>query len=206
MDESNQELEALSELASRKEQQGIRDLLMKHRPRLRRMVAARLDPQLAGRVDPSDIVQEVFLEAVKKIPEYVQNPPLPVYPWLRQLAVHRLSATYQFHYHAQRRSVTREDHVDLGLSDNSIAQLAGRLVSPTSSPSQRAGKRELQRQVREALDRLPLLDREVLVLRFVEQLTNRQTAVILGISAEAVGMRRVRALRRLSDELRRCEK
>jgi RNA polymerase sigma-70 factor (ECF subfamily) len=166
------------------------------------MVAARLDPRLASRVDPSDIVQEAFVEAVKQLPGYIQKPAIPLYPWLRQLAANRLAAAYQRHLHAQRRSVAREVSLDLGLSSASVALLADRLVSTQTTPSRELGRKELERQVREALSRLPLIDREVLILRFVEQLSSQETAAILGISAEAVGMRRLRALRRLSDELR----
>ncbi|MFV2067703.1 MAG: sigma-70 family RNA polymerase sigma factor [Pirellulales bacterium] len=180
-------------------------LLMKHRPRLRRMVAARLDPRLAGRVDPSDVVQDTFLEALGKLPAYLRERPLPIYPWLRQLAANRLAHAYQQHLHAQRRSVTREASPDLGLSRASVAQLAQSLVAPGSSPSRQLEQKESQRQVRAALDRLPRIDREVLILRFVEQLTTRQTASILGISPEAVGMRRLRALRRMSEALRGME-
>jgi RNA polymerase sigma-70 factor (ECF subfamily) len=202
VDDQEDDLHALSELVSRGDQRGLQELLMKHRPRLRRMVAARLDPRLASRVDPSDIVQETFVEAVKQLPSYIEKPAIPFYPWLRQLTANRLAAAYQHHLHAQRRSVAREVSVDLGLSSASVALLADRLVSSQTTPSREMGRKELERQVREALGRLPLIDREVLILKFVEQLSPQETAAILGISAEAVGMRRLRALRRLSDELR----
>jgi RNA polymerase sigma-70 factor (ECF subfamily) len=201
VDGSGDDLESLSELVSTGDQPGIEELLMKHQPRLRRMVAARLDPRLASRVDPSDIVQEAFVEAVKQLPDYLRKPAIPLYPWLRQLAANRLAAAYQHHLHAQRRSVAREVSLDLGLSSASVALLADRLVSSQTTPSRELSRKEIERQVRDALSRLPLIDREVLILRFVEQLSSRETAAILGISAEAVGMRRLRALRRLSDEL-----
>jgi RNA polymerase sigma-70 factor (ECF subfamily) len=205
MDRAGDDLESLSELVSSGNQPGIEELLMQHQPRLRRMVAARLDPRLASRVDPSDIVQEAFVEAVKQLPGYIQQPAIPLYPWLRQLAANRLAAAYQAHLHAQRRSVAREVSLDLGLSSASVALLADRLVSSQTTPSRELGRKELERQVREALSKLPLIDREVLILRFVEQLSSQETAAILGISAEAVGMRRLRALRRLSDELREVD-
>ncbi len=205
MDNSDEDLGTLSELVSINDQLGIEELLMKHQPRLRRMVAARLDPRVARRVDPSDVVQEAFVEALQKLPAYVRDPVIPLYPWLRQLTANRLAAAYQQHLHAKRRSVAREVHLDLGLSSDSVAILADRLVSSEETPSQEMGRKEIEQQVREALDRLSLIDREVLILRFVEQLTTQETVAILGITAEAVGMRRLRALRRLGDELRGVE-
>jgi RNA polymerase sigma-70 factor (ECF subfamily) len=202
VDGSDDDVKSLSELIAAGDRAGIDAMLMQHRPRLRRMVAARLDPRLASRVDPSDIVQDAFVEAVKQLPGYLAHPAIPLYPWLRQLTANRLAAAYQQHLHAQRRSVAREVSIDLGLSSASVALLADRLVSSQSTPSHEVGRQELERQVREALARLPLIDREVLILRFVEQLSAPETAAILGISSEAVGMRRLRALRRLSDELR----
>ncbi len=202
MADSSADIETLSELVSSNDRLGIEELLMKHQPRLRRVVAARLDPRLAPRVDPSDVVQDAFVEAVQRIPDYLRDPAIPLYPWLRQLAVNRLAAAYQQHLHAKRRSVAREARLELGLSSASVSLLANRLMSSEASPSDELRRKEVEHQVREALGQLPLIDREVLILRFVEQLTNRESAAILGISAEAVGMRRLRALRRLSDKLR----
>jgi RNA polymerase sigma-70 factor, ECF subfamily len=182
VNDPDDELKSLSELVLTGDPPSIEALLMKHHNRLRRMVAARLDPRLASRVDPSDIVQEVFFEAIKQLPGYVQHPAIPVYPWLRQLAANRLAKAHQQHLHAQRRSVAREVSLDLGLSCASVALLADRLVSAESSPSRDMGRQELERQVREALDKLPGIDREVLILRFVEPLTAPETAAILGIS------------------------
>jgi RNA polymerase sigma factor (sigma-70 family) len=107
----------------------------------------------------------------------------------------------QRHIGAQRRSVTREQREDLGVSDESVMQLANRLVTNHSSPSKQVLRHESQQQVRSALSRLPFRDREVLLLQFVEQLSTEETATVLGVRAEAVGMRRVRALQHLAKEL-----
>jgi RNA polymerase sigma-70 factor (ECF subfamily) len=165
------------------------------------MVAARLDPMLSGRVDASDIVQETMMEAVQKLPNYLRDKPLPFYPWLRQLAIGRLANVTRQHMHSQRRAAGREAAVDVGLSDESMMALAHVVASQDGSPSQQAIRAESQAAVRAALASLPLVDREVLILRFVEQLSAKEAASILGITPEAVGMRRLRALRRLSDQL-----
>jgi RNA polymerase sigma-70 factor (ECF subfamily) len=199
--EGDSDWDLVSKLVTSQDERGVEELLAKHRARLRRMVSARLDPRLAARIDPSDVVQETLMEAARRLPDYLREQPLPLYPWLRKLAAHRLANLVERHIHAQRRSVTREKPWQLGLSDASIAQLADHLVATGSSPSRQLIRQELQDQVRAALGRLPYLDREVLVLQFVEQLSPKETAAAIGISPEAVGMRRLRALRRLSAEL-----
>jgi RNA polymerase sigma-70 factor (ECF subfamily) len=199
--ERDSDWELISQLVTSQDQRGVEELMARHRARLRRMVAARLDPRLAARIDPSDVVQETLMEAARRLPDYLRDQPLPFYPWLRKLAAQRMANLAERHIGARRRSVTREEQWPLGLSDASVAQLANRLVATGSSPSGQLIRQELRDQVRSALERLPYLDREVLVLQFVEQLSPKETAAAIGISPEAVGMRRLRALRRLSAEL-----
>ena len=202
MQERDSDFETLAKLSSAGDQTGMAKLMGKYRPSLRKMVAARLDPRLASRVDASDVVQETMIEAVQKLNDYLQNRPLPFYPWLRQLAVGRIANLTREHIQTQRRSITREDQVELGLSDESVVHLANNVIGRHSSPSQQAMRGELQDTVRAALARLSQMDREVLILRFVEQLSAKDTATILGITPESVGMRRLRALQRLDDELK----
>ncbi|MCA9130401.1 MAG: sigma-70 family RNA polymerase sigma factor [Planctomycetales bacterium] len=176
-------------------------LLESYRERLKKMVAARLDPRLAARIDPSDVIQETMLEAMLKLPEYMREQPLPLYPWLRQLAVQRMSRFAQQHIHAQRRSVTREQRHELGISEDSVCQLIDQLIARDASPSLRAMHAEAQHRLRTALDELPELDREVLLMLFIEHLSPGEVAQVLDLTPKAVGMRRLRALRRLSRAL-----
>jgi RNA polymerase sigma-70 factor (ECF subfamily) len=172
-------------------------LLARHRGRLRKMVAWRLDRRLAARVDPSDVVQEVLLEASGKLDRYLRERPLPFFAWLRVLAGEHLAALHRRHVRAQGRSVLREEPGVLDLPDESAAELAARLVDSSTSPTQRALRQELQQRVRRALDRLPERDREVLVLRNLEQLSVADTAQALGVSEGAAKVRHLRALERL---------
>jgi RNA polymerase sigma-70 factor (ECF subfamily) len=172
-------------------------LLVQHQQRLRQMIAVRLDRRLAARVDPSDVVQETLAEAVQQLPEYLRQPPLPFYPWLRQLACKRLAALYRRHVRAGKRSVRREEHGPPPLPDESALDLAGRLLHRGSSPSARLRRAERRGQVRGAMARLPEGDREVLVLRHLEQLATPEIAAVLGITEGAVYTRHLRALERL---------
>jgi RNA polymerase sigma-70 factor (ECF subfamily) len=172
-------------------------LLARHRDRLRKMVAWRLDRRLAARVDPSDIVQEVLAEASRKMDRYLRERPLPFFPWLRALAREHLLALRRRHIRARGRSVLREEPGLLDLPDESAAELAARLVTSATSPTQQAQRKEQRERVRRALERLAERDREVLVLRNLEQLPVADTAAVLGISAGAVKVRHLRALERL---------
>jgi RNA polymerase sigma-70 factor (ECF subfamily) len=172
-------------------------LLARHRARLRKMVAYRLDPRLQARVDPSDVVQEVLAEASRKLPEYLKKRPLPFYPWLRQMAETRLLDLRRRHVDAQKRSVRREEPGVLALPDESAAELASRLVTSATSPSQRLVREEARQRVQAALTQLSPRDRQILELRHLEQLSVAETAAVLGISEAAVKTRHVRALQRL---------
>jgi RNA polymerase sigma-70 factor (ECF subfamily) len=177
---------------------GARDgLLARHRDRLRKMIAWRLDRRLAARVDPSDVVQEVLLEASGKMDRYLRERPLPFFPWLRALAGEHLAVLHRRHVRAQGRSVRREEPGLLNLPDESAAELADRLVTSATNPMQRALRQEQRERVRRALGRLSERDREVLVLRNLEQLSVADTAEVLRISAGAVKVRHLRALERL---------
>jgi RNA polymerase sigma-70 factor (ECF subfamily) len=173
-------------------------LLALHRQRLCKMVALRLDRRLAARVDPSDVVQEALLEAARKLPDYLRQRPVPFYPWLRRLAWEHLIKLHQRHLNTRKRSAAREEKRILALPDESALALAQRLVAPGTSPSNRLVQEELRARVRAALARLPEGDREVLAMRYLEQLSMNEIAAVLGINEGAVKMRHTRALRRLS--------
>jgi RNA polymerase sigma-70 factor, ECF subfamily len=170
-------------------------LLLQHRERLRRMVAVRLDRRLAARVDPSDVVQEALAQASRRLDDYLRQRPLPFYPWLRRLALERLADEHRRHLRA-RRTVAREQAAP-ALPDDSAWQLAERLVAPGGGPSTLLRRQELTDQVRAALGALPEQDREVLVLRYLEDLSAREVGAVLGTSEAAAKMRALRALRRL---------
>jgi RNA polymerase sigma-70 factor (ECF subfamily) len=181
-------------------------LLDRHRGRLRRMVVLRMDQRLSARFDPSDVVQEALLEADRCLADYLRDRPLPFYPWLRQFAVNRLIDLHRRHLQAGRRSVTREEMPIPPLADESALELVGRLFARDSSPSARLQREEARQQVQQALDQLPGRDREVLVLRHLEQLPTAEIAAVLGVSEGTVYTRHLRALKRLAELLKGLQK
>jgi RNA polymerase sigma-70 factor, ECF subfamily len=195
--DSPSETDELIRAAARGDGAARQQLIALHRERLRRMVAVRMDRRLAPRLDPSDVVQEALAEAARHLDEYLHEPPLPFYPWLRQFAWQQLRHLHRHHVDARRRSVAREEPWELPLPDRSALDLARRLLASGTSPSRRLIRDELRAHVQDALARLDPRDREVLVLRYLEGLTTDEIAAVLGIRAGAVKMRHLRALERL---------
>ena len=192
---ADSDTEELLAQASQGDSRAREQLLDRHRDRLRHMVACRLDRLLAARVDPSDVVQEALAEAAAKLSDYVRERPVPFYPWLRRLAWERLVKLHQRHIQARKRSALREEH--WRLPDESAAELAQRLFARGSSPSRHLLRQELRERVQEALHHLSERDREVLVLRYLEQLATADIAAVLGLTEGAVKVRHLRALERL---------
>jgi RNA polymerase sigma-70 factor (ECF subfamily) len=197
MPSSDHETEQLLDKADAGDVAAVNQLLAGHRSRLRAMIRLRLDPRVAGRIDPSDVVQEALLEAHRRLGDYLRDRPLPFYPWLRKLAWERLVHLHQKHLVSGKRSVGREIEFTPLLSGDSVAILARRLIASDNSPSHQVLQAELQARVRTALERLSETDREVLVLRFMEQLSVEEIGDVLGMGESAVKMRNLRALERL---------
>ena len=178
------------------------ELLDRHRDRLCRMVALRLDRRLQGRVDASDVVQEASLEAVTRLPEYLKNPKMPFYLWLRFLTGQRLTEQHRIHLGAQARDAGREVALYQGaLPASTSAALAAQLLGRLTTPSEAAVRAERRIRMQEALNAMDPIDREVLALRHFEQLSNSEAATILGLDRSASSKRYVRALVRLKEIL-----
>jgi len=180
----------------------IEELFARHRTQLTRMIAVRLDPRLKGRLDPSDIVQDVLVEASAKMAAELMNKPVEFYPWLRGLAWDRLCRLHRHHVATRKRSVTREEpFMPADVDDESVLKLAECIAATGGGPGSQVMHEELRRRVRDALTRLPPKDREIIVLRFLEQLSTQAAADVLGISLTAAKSRQLRAIARLQEIL-----
>jgi RNA polymerase sigma-70 factor (ECF subfamily) len=184
------------------DQQAWASLLDAHRARLRRMVALRLDRRLQGRIDPSDVIQEAYLDATAGLPEFVEKAEMPFFLWLRWLTGMKLNAIHRKHLNCQVRDAAREVSIDQGpWPQATSAALAAQLLGRQTSASDVAIRLERKARLREALEAMDPLDREVLILRHFEELTNAEAAQTLEIQGSAASKRYIRALRKLKDIL-----
>lgn len=191
MDESRE-----IELAAAGDQQSWDVLVSHQRDRLRRMVAFRMDERLQGRIDPSDVIQEAMIEAWQRLPEFVKEPKVPLFVWLRALTLQRLGMLRRNHLERTKRTVNRE--IDLQQNDCSSA-MAIALVDKAISPSSVVQRQEMLGLIQDRLAGMDPIDREVLALRHFEQMGNAEVASVLEISEPAASLRYSRALRRLRD-------
>ena len=172
-------------------------LWARHREPLRRMIGLRLDRAVGRRVDASDVVQEVMLKASGRLADYLKDPALPFHLWLRQIARDHVIDAHRKHRVAGVRSVDREAPMAVPFADRSSIDLAARLRDPSPTPAAQALRRELERRFQEAIGGLDEDDREIILLRHFEHLSNVEAARSLGLSEPAAGMRHLRALRKL---------
>ena len=182
---------------------GARDaLFVRHRERLRRMIELRLDARVQGRVDASDVLQEAHLEIAERLPEYLNDPRLPFFLWLRLVVGERLAKTHRHHLGTHARDAGREVSLYRGaMPPASSTALAAKLLGRETSPSQAAIKAERVLRLQEAVNALDPLDREIISLRMFEELNRAEAAAVLGIEEAAAAKRYLRALKRLKDNL-----
>jgi RNA polymerase sigma-70 factor (ECF subfamily) len=173
------------------------ELFCRHRAFVRQVIDLRLDDRLRARVDPSDIVQETQMEAFRRLPDYFEREPMPFHLWLRYTAYERLQMARRRHLGAARRSVERE----CPLPEESSLHLAEQFMARGSTPSQQLSRRELVREVRRVMGELSEPDREILIMRNLESLSNQEVAQVLAIEPAAASQRYGRALLRLRQQL-----
>jgi RNA polymerase sigma-70 factor (ECF subfamily) len=196
MIEGKPDSEATSRLLDRiraGEREAFEELFARHRPLLRRLFELRLDPRLRGRLDPSDVVQETQLEAYRQLPSFLERQPMPFRLWLRKEAHERLRMLERQHLEASRRSVYKERP----LPEGSAALTAPQLATSEPTPSQHLAQGELAWRVRDCLDLLAEVDREILLMRNYEGLSYEEVSCLLEIDPAAARKRHGRALLRL---------
>jgi len=154
-----------------------------------------MDRRLAARVDASDVLQETYLEAFRRLPKYLRQEEMPFYLWLHWIAREKVLALHRRHLGAEKRAVTHE--VPLLPVDSSATFVSAVIAGHEPSPSQALAKNELAERLRLALGQLDNDERDLILWRHFEQLSARDMAQLLQISEAAAGKRYIRAVERL---------
>ena len=179
----------------------LAQLFTAYRPRLARMIEFRLDRRLVRRIDPDDVLQEAYIDATRRLPDYLAAPQVSLYVWLRQLTWQTLLMMHRKHLSRKRHPGQEVSVSDDGAGDGTTYSLADAVLGSLTSPSQAVMREEQAAKLRSAFNSMEDLDREVLALRHFEQLSNQEVAEVLGLSKTAASNRYIRALSRLRDVL-----
>jgi RNA polymerase sigma-70 factor (ECF subfamily) len=179
--------------------QALAELFSRHRDRLWRLLSFRLSPRLYGRVDAEDVLQEAYLAATSRLQHFLGEPASSFFVWLRLVVLQTLTDVHRHHLGAQIRDAGREISLQAAWNPGTSACLAAELVGNLTSPSQAAIRAEMAGQLEIALESMNAIDREILALRHFEELSNQETAEVLGIEQKAASIRYVRALKRLKE-------
>ncbi|MCG8650395.1 MAG: sigma-70 family RNA polymerase sigma factor [Pirellulales bacterium] len=200
-DSDKETLQRLIEHAGRGDTSALAKIFDMHRNRLYRMITMRLDPRLRSRLNPSDVLQESFFDASRRLHEYAQDPKFSAYFWLRNIVSHRLHKLHRHHLDAQLRDAKREISLDENLPGASKVYLAEQLAASSASVDRQLVQAEVQSRVERALDEMEEKDREVIALRHFEELSTEETAAVLGLTRSGVLKRYTRVLRKLRDAI-----
>jgi RNA polymerase sigma-70 factor (ECF subfamily) len=193
-----EQTQLLAALRTQREESFAR-LFQQARLRLQRIVQFRLDYRLRGRVAESDVIQETYVRAAQRLDRYLDNPDVPFFVWLRSELHQKLIEVHRRHFGAGKRDIRKERAIHAAASGQTSMALAAHLVARMTSASQLLERAEQIERLQQALEEMNETDREVIALRHFEELSNLETAEILGIEPSAASKRYLRALKRMRE-------
>lgn len=198
-DESANVLELISQLDDG-QNDALAELFSHYHDRLKRIVRFRLDYRLAGRISESDVIQESYISASKRVDHYRGKPDMPFFVWLRLIVNQQLADLHRQHLQAEMRDVRREISLEQPVaSAHTSLAMAAQLVGNATSASRAFSRVEGIRRLEEALNQMEPIDREVIALRHFEELNNTEVSEVLGIGVQAASKRYVRAMKRMKE-------
>lgn len=190
------------QLAVEGDEEALADLMTRHRPRLRRMVMLRMDGRVRARFDPSDVVQEAFVEIARRIGKGTFDPNIPFFLWMRMVTGDQLARLHRTHLAFEKRNATREVGLQaIGLPDQSSVFLATELAGQFTSADRNLRQEEVRDRLHQLLQSMDEKDQEIIAMRFFEELSTEEIAQVLGLTRSGVLKRCTRAIQRLSEDL-----
>ena len=181
-------------------------LFEEYRPRLRRMVDVRMDVRARARFDPSDVLQEAFVEAARALPTYAgKQEHMPFFLWLRLITGDRLAKFHRKHLGTQKRDATREAKMVPDMAGASSVYLASQLVGDFTSVDHNLNAEEARQQLEDALNAMDEKDREVIAMRHYEELSTDEIAIVLNMTKSGVLKRYARAINKLTSAIGNVE-
>lgn len=194
-------IESLIDRAAGGDQQALADVFGQFRPRLRKMIAFRMDRNLQGRVDPSDVLQESFLALSEKLPEFPRRK-MSLFVWVRLITMERLMRIHRAHITTQKRDARRDLSIDRQLgTDATSMSIAIGLLDNATSVAGKVAKREQQAALVALLEQMDPIDREIVALRIFEGLSNGEAAETLELTKQTASKRFLRAMQRLRESM-----
>ncbi len=180
----------------------LAECFQEHRPRLLQVARLHIQPILLQRISLDDLMQELYLAASKRLKYFKASEEVPIFVRFRSLLLQTLVDLERKYLACQKRDIFKDISFDQRRIEDSTIQERWNLLADTgTSPRTHLAKLERQALVRQALSEMPDIDREVLILRHFENLSNQECASILNIEVKAASIRYVRALKRFQEKL-----
>ena len=174
------------------DRESLSKIFSESRPILLNAISNRVGRRMGQRIDPSDVLQEAYISASKRLDKYFENPSVPMIVWVQSICFQVISIFYKHHFLAKKRSVLVEE------SQFGSSIVSDNRMDSTTSPSDCFIKHEEREQVFELVSQMTESDQSILYLRHVEDLSNSEAAQQLGIPVETAKKRHMRAIKRLT--------
>lgn len=195
------ELESVIARVKTGDEDALAELFHHYKGQLRRIISFRMDQNLKGRIDPSDVLQEAYIDLAKRLPEFGKQDGMSFFVWLRLVTKERLLGFHRQHLATQKRDARREVRIRQNTSGASSVFLAAHLLGRQTSVVGKAIRAEQRAQLEAILDTMDETDREIIALRVFEGLTNGEAAEVLGLTRQTTSKRFIRAIGRLRETL-----
>ena len=184
----------------------LAELFEINRDRLSRMVSIRMDRRLKGRIDATDVLQEAYMILSQKIGNFADYPDMSPYVWMRLTVNDRLIALHRKHIQAGKRDARKEISMSQKANpDESSAEIVDTLADTVSSVGGKVARAEVTKMIKATLECMEDKDREIILMRIFEGMSNAEAAQALNLTANGASSRFSRAMDRLQKDVLKTE-